>query len=92
MLFLLSLLVLILTEQVSHAAEGEQKIKVHIVPHSHMDAGWLSTYDEYLENWVKRIFTSVTQKMIKNPQYKFTIGDVAFFKDWYLSKKPTFRE
>ena len=43
------------------------KIKVHIVSHSHMDAGWLSTFDEYYNDWVKRILTSVTQKLHKNP-------------------------
>ena len=27
--------------------KAEDKINVHFVPHSHMDAGWLRTYDEY---------------------------------------------
>ena len=34
------------------AADQESKgsiehVKVHFVPHSHLDAGWLSTYDVY---------------------------------------------
>ena len=71
------------------ASSGDkQKIKVHIVPHSHMDAGWLSTFDDYANKWVARILTSVTQKMVKNPEYKFTVGDIAFFKNWYSQKKP----
>ena len=24
-----------------------EPVRVHFVPHSHMDAGWLKTYDEY---------------------------------------------
>ena len=26
-----------------------EPVEVHFVPHSHMDAGWLSTYDQYYE-------------------------------------------
>ena len=40
--------------------EKTAKIKVHIVSHSHMDAGWLSTFDEYYNEEAKRILTSVT--------------------------------
>ena len=32
------------------AQEGEtspKTVKVHFIPHSHMDAGWLLTYDGY---------------------------------------------
>lgn len=76
----------------STAAETSSKIRVHIVPHSHMDAGWLSTFEEYSDEWVTKILTSVTQKMVKNPQYKFTIGDVAYFQNWYGKLSPALKE
>ena len=34
-------------------------IKVHFVPHSHMDAGWLKTYDGYYSSEVKKLLKSV---------------------------------
>ena len=34
-------------------------VEVHFVPHSHMDAGWLSTYDVYYNTKVHGIFESV---------------------------------
>lgn len=37
----------------------EGLIKVHFVPHSHMDAGWLSTFEKYYKSDVKRIFSHV---------------------------------
>ena len=63
-----------------------EKIKVHIVSHSHMDAGWQKTYDEYYDQYVKRILTSVTQKLIKDRKFTFTIGDLAFFRRFYESQ------
>ena len=35
------------------------ELDVFIVPHSHMDAGWLKTIDEYYELGVQRIFDSM---------------------------------
>lgn len=58
-------------------------IEVHFVSHSHMDAGWLKTFDEYYENEVKRIFNSVFEQLEENPDYTFTLGDIAFFQRFY---------
>ena len=32
---------------VENELEDRTKLKVHVVVHSHMDAGWLKTVDEY---------------------------------------------
>ena len=58
-------------------------IMVHIVPHSHMDAGWLKTYQEYFDSEVKKILTTVTFKLLRHSEYKYTVGDLSFFRDWY---------
>ena len=34
-------------------------VNVHFVTHSHMDSGWLKTYDMYYQNKVSHIFESV---------------------------------
>ena len=31
------------------ALAASDEVTVHFVPHSHMDAGWLQTYDEYYD-------------------------------------------
>ena len=58
------------------------EIEVFIVPHSHMDAGWLYTIDKYYEIGVNQILTQVIQKM-QDERYKFTHGDIFYFKRWY---------
>ena len=59
------------------------QVQVHFVPHSHMDAGWLKTYDGYYDFKVKRIFNSVFKKLQSNPIYTYTLGDLAFFRRYY---------
>ena len=48
-----------------------------------MDAGWRDTYDEYFDNWVQRILTSVTQRLYRQPKYTYTLGDISFFRKFY---------
>ena len=68
-----------------HIASASQSgpIKVHFVPHSHMDAGWLRTYDEYYLDEVRPIFDSVIEKLGTQPKYTYTVGDISFFKRYY---------
>ena len=41
----------------------EVTVNVHFLTHSHMDAGWLLTYDSYYERNVRFIFESVFQEL-----------------------------
>ena len=54
-----------------------------LVPNSQMDAGWLLTIDQYLNLGVDWILTSVIQQMDEKPHYKYTHGDIYYFKRWY---------
>ena len=61
-----------------------ERVQVHFVPHSHMDAGWLKTYDEYYDEKVSRIFDSVFAKLKEDRIFTYTVGDIAFFRRYYL--------
>ena len=78
----LSKLVLGFLLQTASASDSEP-IKVHFVPHSHMDAGWLRTYDEYYLEKVRPIFDSVIEKLGTRSTYTYTVGDISFFKRYY---------
>ena len=43
-----------------HLEGTPSRAKVHVITHSHMDAGWLFTYDDYFEWKVEEILRSVT--------------------------------
>ena len=53
------------------------------MPHSHMDAGWLYTYDEYYTRDVIDIFQSVIGYLNREPSATYTVGDIAFFRRFY---------
>lgn len=65
-----------------------EPIQVHFVPHSHMDAGWRKTYDEYYNNEVTQIFDSVFALLQTNRMYTYTLGDIAFFRRYWLQLDP----
>jgi len=64
---------------------------VHVIAHSHNDAGWRKTVDEYYSGTnikidnacVKSILDGVTEELLRNPYRKFTYVDMKFFTMWY---------
>ena len=69
-------------------ANDSEKITVHLVPHAHLDVGWLKTVEEcwYGANQsiqdasVEDIIDSVVGQLALNPDRKWTIGEQAFFQ------------
>ena len=68
-----------------------QQIKVHLVPHTHDDTGWLKTVDQYhtgANNSIQhanvgRLISSVVDSLARNPDRKFIYAEVAFFQRWW---------
>lgn len=66
----------------------ESKIRMHIVPHTHDDVGWGSTFEEYYTtgingNCVKCILDSMVQTLSGHPERTYTYVEMAFFERWY---------
>ncbi|KAK9810259.1 hypothetical protein WJX72_007477 [[Myrmecia] bisecta] len=67
------------------------KLNVHIVPHTHDDAGWLKTVDQYYYGsqnqiqlvGVQYVLDSIITELQKNPDRKFIYGEMAFFSTWW---------
>lgn len=55
----------------------KEKTTYHLLPHSHMDLGWLSTEDVYLVT-VSRIINGMLDHLEKNPAAKFNFADIGF--------------
>ena len=61
-----------------------EKIKVHFVPHSHMDAGWLKTFDFYYNHKVKKILSNIVEQLSSDSEgYHYSLGDIGFFRHYY---------
>lgn len=61
----------------------DNKINVHIIPHSHDDVGWLKTVDQYYYQNVQSIISSVIPALLENPDRRFVQVETAYFYMWW---------
>ena len=82
--------------QFKKTGNDEEKLQVHIVPHTHDDVGWLKTVDEYYYGannsiqhaGVRYILDSVVPQLRANPSRKFIYVEIAFFERWWREQTP----
>ena len=59
---------------------------IHLVPHTHLDPGWLNTFDSYFQSQGVGIHEGVTLALAGDPDRRFTFADVAFLVRWLEEK------
>ena len=64
-----------------------EEINIHVIPHSHTDAGWIEQVDWYYKNWVKNIFKHIVNEMYKDPTITFVWAETNYLHQWYESQK-----
>jgi len=74
---------LVLQTSLAAASDNDDVIVVHLVPHSHIDAGWLVNFDEYQASSVDVILDNVLVQLEQNSTRTFALGEMAFFASWY---------
>lgn len=67
----------------SAAEPTGEKIKVHVVAHTHDDIGWLETIDQYYYTHVQWILDGVVDSLAADPNRKFTYVEQGFFSRWW---------
>jgi lysosomal alpha-mannosidase len=77
-------------------------INLHMVPHSHTDAGWIEPIDWYYENWVKHIFDNILEEMEESygqevfgdvvDDITFVWADTNYLHQWYESQNSEVQE
>ena len=73
---------------------GSQVPRIHIIPHSHMDVGWLKTVDECYSGTnnsnqhaaVQYIIDSVVTGLARNSNRTFTHSEQGFFQRWFYEQ------
>ncbi len=58
-------------------------LTVHVIPHSHCDAGYRKTFDDYFESEVRDILDTVIEALEASPKRRFVWEEVSFLKKWW---------
>ena len=82
-LFNMMLMLHILSCALTLAAAAGADVVVHILPHSHMDVGWLKTVDRYYTEDVRYIYSGVVQALAANTSRRFQAVETAYFSRWF---------
>lgn len=69
--------------------EGKGNINIHLISHSHDDAGWQVTADEYQFSTVDVILDNVLLQLEQDPNRRFVYGEVSFLASWFKRQPPS---
>ena len=65
------------------AAAASPLTRVHVVPHSHNDPGWLETESQYFKIRSKMIITNVVKSLEADPKRRFQWVEMVYFREWW---------
>lgn len=85
----------ILSATLALGTSDTASLRVHVVPHTHDDAGWLKTVDQYYVGseqhiqsaCVRLILDTVVQCLRNEPSRKFTFAEISFFSRWWIQQE-----
>ncbi|KAM7377251.1 hypothetical protein PAMA_013846 [Pampus argenteus] len=84
MRFLLSAIVYILYYFYLYGVASENEpIQTFVIPHSHMDVGWVYTIQESMHAYAANVYTSVTEELSKAKDRRFIAVEQEFFRLWW---------
>ncbi|XP_004396300.1 PREDICTED: epididymis-specific alpha-mannosidase [Odobenus rosmarus divergens] len=58
-------------------------IRVFVVPHSHMDVGWIYTVQESLRAYAANVYTSVVEELMLQKHRRFIAVEQEYFRLWW---------
>ncbi|CAO4361909.1 unnamed protein product [Caenorhabditis nigoni] len=76
--------------QSSRKARSE-KLKVYVLPFTHVDPGWLETFESYTKR-TNQILDNMHEFMMKNEKMRFMWAEFVFFERWWSLKDEKVRE
>lgn len=68
-----------------------EKLKVYVLPFTHVDPGWLETFESYTKR-TNQILDNMHQFMMKNEKMRFMWAEFVFFERWWSLRNETVRE
>ncbi|EFO20374.1 hypothetical protein LOAG_08114 [Loa loa] len=70
-------------------------LNVFVVLHSHVDPGWLYTFEEYYsttDHSVRKILNNVVNSLRKHPKLRFIWSEISFLERWWSEANTTYRK
>ncbi|CAG5929173.1 unnamed protein product [Menidia menidia] len=64
-------------------AAPEEPIQAFVIPHSHMDVGWVYTVQESMHAYAANVYTSVIEELSKVKERRFIAVEQEFFRLWW---------
>ncbi|XP_072262569.1 epididymis-specific alpha-mannosidase [Pyxicephalus adspersus] len=58
-------------------------IQVFVIPHSHMDVGWVYTVQESMHAYAANVYTTVVEELMKAKHRRFIAVEQEFFRLWW---------
>ncbi|XP_049996810.1 epididymis-specific alpha-mannosidase [Alexandromys fortis] len=65
------------------AAHSAGPIQAFVVPHSHMDVGWVYTVQESMRAYAANVYTTVVEELTRRQHRRFIAVEQEFFRLWW---------
>ncbi|CAH6977974.1 epididymis-specific alpha-mannosidase [Phodopus roborovskii] len=65
------------------AAQSAGPIQVFVLPHSHMDVGWVYTVQESMQAYAANVYTTVVAELTRGQHRRFIVVEQEFFRLWW---------
>jgi alpha-mannosidase II len=69
-----------------------QNIDIYLVPHTHLDPGWIETFEDYYTKKVKIIIQNVIKALKSDPNKKYTWCEISFLERFWNDPKVNNKE
>ena len=54
-------------------------LNIHIVPHTHLDPGWIKTPEEYyIDEFIENIFNTILNELSQDINKTFVINEISY--------------
>ncbi|CAB3396957.1 unnamed protein product [Caenorhabditis bovis] len=75
----------------SKEPKSHKKLRVFVLPFTHVDPGWLKTFESYTAD-TNAILTNMHNFMTKNEKMRFMWAEFVFFERWFRIQNETVRD
>ncbi|XP_036453273.1 epididymis-specific alpha-mannosidase [Colossoma macropomum] len=63
--------------------DAQERLQVFVIPHSHMDVGWVYTVQESMHAYASNVYSTVVEELSRVKDRKFIAVEQEFFRLWW---------